>query len=253
MLESYRRVSNPLTIIAIFAGITEVGGTVVLPFLSEHNQAFYLWFLIIFPCILVSLFFITLNFNNKVLYAPSDFEDENNFVDLMSRQFKAMEFKLEKTVAKEVADNVSSIERNLSNNELLIRAKSYFKSELYDEALEEVNSSLELKETGAAYYIKAMIYSRKLKYDQAIELCTKGLEFDNSASVTASLHWSRACYKSLSQYMPQSIIDDLQEAILYNMDLTESLESDDDLEYLRRSPEYNKFIENIDGPNNLER
>jgi len=75
-------IKNPLTVISIFAGLAEVAGTAVLPFVSEANQNTYIWFLIIFPILLVVLFFITLNFNPKVLYAPSDFRDENNYMDL---------------------------------------------------------------------------------------------------------------------------------------------------------------------------
>ena len=73
-------IKNPLTIIAIFAGIAEVSGTIVLPFILTDNQELFIWFLISFPSILILLFFITLNFNSNVLYAPSDFEDETNYI-----------------------------------------------------------------------------------------------------------------------------------------------------------------------------
>ena len=75
-------VKNPLTVISIFAGLAEVAGTVVLPFVAEVNQLTYIWFLMLFPVLLVLLFFATLNFNPRVLYAPSDFEDEKNYMDL---------------------------------------------------------------------------------------------------------------------------------------------------------------------------
>lgn len=75
-------VRNPLTVIGIFAGLAEVAGTVVLPFVAEANQITYIWFLMIFPILLVFLFFLTLNFNPKVLYAPSDFRDESNYMEI---------------------------------------------------------------------------------------------------------------------------------------------------------------------------
>ena len=87
MIEKIGPVKNPLTIIAIFAGIAEVSGTVVLPFLSEGNQSVFIWFLMFFPAILVGLFFLTLNFNHKVLYAPSDYSDEANFMKF-TKQFE---------------------------------------------------------------------------------------------------------------------------------------------------------------------
>lgn len=85
MLESIKKVSNPLTIIAIFAGLAEVSGTVILPFLKDDTQKLYVWFLMIFPTLLILLFFITLNCNYKVLYAPSDFKDEENFLKLFGK------------------------------------------------------------------------------------------------------------------------------------------------------------------------
>ncbi len=75
-------VKNPLSVIAIFAGIAEISGTMVLPHISPENQETFIWFLMTFPFSLVVLFFITLNWNYKVLYAPSDFKDEEHFVRL---------------------------------------------------------------------------------------------------------------------------------------------------------------------------
>lgn len=85
MIEKIKKISNPLTIIAIFAGLAEVSGTLVLPFLNGESQELYIWFLMVFPTVLVVLFFLTLNFNHKVLYAPSDFQDEENFLKLFSK------------------------------------------------------------------------------------------------------------------------------------------------------------------------
>jgi hypothetical protein len=82
MIETIKMISNPLTVIAIFAGLAEVSGTAVLPFIGEANQVTYVWFLIIFPAYLVGLFFLTLNFNPRVLYAPSDFRDEENYMKI---------------------------------------------------------------------------------------------------------------------------------------------------------------------------
>jgi hypothetical protein len=80
MTEKIGLIKNPLTIIAIFAGIAEVSGTIVLPFVKEVNQLVFICFLIGFPTLLVCLFFHTLINNNKVLYAPSDYKDEGNYI-----------------------------------------------------------------------------------------------------------------------------------------------------------------------------
>lgn len=44
MLERIGHVKNPLTIIALFAGLAEVSGTIVLPFLNNDVQSLYVWF-----------------------------------------------------------------------------------------------------------------------------------------------------------------------------------------------------------------
>jgi hypothetical protein len=80
VIEKAGHIKNPLTVIAIFAGIAEISGTIVLPFIANENQAVYIWFLMIFPLFLVGIFFGTLNFNHKVLYAPSDYSNEDNFI-----------------------------------------------------------------------------------------------------------------------------------------------------------------------------
>lgn len=82
MTEKIGTIKNPLTIIAIFAGIAEVSGTLVLPFIADENQLLFIYFLIIFPSVLIVVFFLTLNFNNKALYAPSDFKNEENYIKI---------------------------------------------------------------------------------------------------------------------------------------------------------------------------
>jgi hypothetical protein len=81
MNEKVKAVNNPLTIIAIFAGLAEVAGTAAIAAVDKSLQATFIWFVMGFPILLVLLFFATLNFNPKVLYAPSDFKNEENFMN----------------------------------------------------------------------------------------------------------------------------------------------------------------------------
>lgn len=126
MTENIGTIKNPLTIIAIFAGIAEVSGTVVLPFVYAENQLVFIYFLITFPSVLIVVFFITLNFNNKALYAPSDFNDEENYIKI----FKYDESKQEKVevsvsqdeMLKIVNDNLLEFTKN--NDLKLLRFKN---------------------------------------------------------------------------------------------------------------------------------
>lgn len=103
MIEKIGPIKNPLTIIAIFAAIAEISGTIVLPFIAPANQAIYVWFLIIFPILLIILFFLTLNFNHKVLYAPSDYQNEDNFLRSLPRATLAEKaLKIEEEIAEDI-------------------------------------------------------------------------------------------------------------------------------------------------------
>lgn len=74
------KISNPMTVIATFALISETSAAVSLPFLENDERKIYIWFLISFPFYLLFLFFLTLNFNYRSLYAPSDFAQDDNFL-----------------------------------------------------------------------------------------------------------------------------------------------------------------------------
>lgn len=83
MIEKIGHVKNPLTVIAIFAGLAEISGTVVLPFLLDKNiQTTYVWFLMLFPAFLVAVFFLVLYKKHHVLYAPADYKDDETFAKL---------------------------------------------------------------------------------------------------------------------------------------------------------------------------
>ena len=49
MIEKIGTVRNPLTVIAIFASIVEIFGTIVLPHIADANQLIFVWFLVLFP------------------------------------------------------------------------------------------------------------------------------------------------------------------------------------------------------------
>ena len=101
MVEKIGHVKNPLTVIAIFAAIAEISGTTVLPFIASEHQGTYIWFLMLFPFLLVISFFLTLNFNHRVLYAPSDYKDEKHFFG------KASEDEIKEKVEHEASLEIS--------------------------------------------------------------------------------------------------------------------------------------------------
>jgi len=79
-----KSVSNPLTIIALFAALAEIAGTVAIKLVAPEMQPTFIWFVMLFPTLIVVFFFVTLNFNAKVLYAPGDFRDEQNYLAVVN-------------------------------------------------------------------------------------------------------------------------------------------------------------------------
>lgn len=82
MIETIRKISNPLTIIAIFAGLAEIAGTIAIKLVEPQYQETFIWFVMLFPTLLVILFFITLFKKPQALYAPADFRADESYLSL---------------------------------------------------------------------------------------------------------------------------------------------------------------------------
>lgn len=82
MPDKLNLVKNPLTIIGLFAGLAQACSTAVMPLLASDVQRIYVWFLMGFPIFLVICFFVTLNFNPNVLYAPSDYREDESYIKM---------------------------------------------------------------------------------------------------------------------------------------------------------------------------
>jgi hypothetical protein len=106
MTGKIKRINNPLTIIAIFAALAEVNATIAIGLIDKELHYIFIWFVILFPTILVILFFVTLNFNTKVMYSPSDYNDDKSFMDSLfggyygdkkenKEEFDAVKFSIE--------------------------------------------------------------------------------------------------------------------------------------------------------------
>lgn len=84
------KVSNPLTIIAIFAGLAEALATVALLGLPKELQEIFLYFVMAFPSLIVILFFIVLYFKNHVLYAPGDYQNPEHYLKVNNVDIKQL-------------------------------------------------------------------------------------------------------------------------------------------------------------------
>lgn len=124
-------IKNPLTVIAVFASLTEIVCGTVTPFISDsYNQKLFLIFVVGFPILLVISFFLTLNLNHKVLYSPSDFNDSNERIaDLFYGSQRELEkIKVSnKVIRKENSLNIISIEELPAESQpYILYAKKFF-------------------------------------------------------------------------------------------------------------------------------
>jgi len=60
MAASSRTVGSPLTLMAIFAGLSKSVGAAVLPLVDPATQARLVWFVMLFPTALMLMFFATM-------------------------------------------------------------------------------------------------------------------------------------------------------------------------------------------------
>lgn len=115
---------NPLGIIAIFASLAEVFGTVVLKFLPNNIQLIFVWFVIGFPILIVMLFFYMLYKRPENFYSPDYYKSDNNFL----RAVKAKLSDLGNEVVKD-----STVPQN-------IREKVQQKIDLTEEQISELET-----------------------------------------------------------------------------------------------------------------
>ena len=108
MLEKMKAVSNPLTIIALFAALAEVAGTISLKFLDPSLQKIFIWFVMGFPTLIVVLFFIVLLKKREALYGPGDFKEDKSFNELLNNARQALELETIQKMLTEFKDEVKN-------------------------------------------------------------------------------------------------------------------------------------------------
>ncbi|AXR06082.1 FaeA/PapI family transcriptional regulator [Salinimonas sediminis] len=114
------KVSNPLTIIAIFSGVAETLATVALVQLPLEIQEVFVYFVMAFPAGIVLLFFFVLYFKNNVLYAPSDYDDQshyleaNNLKEKVTDQLEAVFNEINRQGARLTEEEVNKAKRTIS-------------------------------------------------------------------------------------------------------------------------------------------
>lgn len=97
---SFAKVQNPLTMVSIFAAISEVAMAYVITKLSDNLQQIFIWFVMAFPSVLVIIFFFILYKKPAVFFSPGDYQKEELYVssigigkidNISEQRFKSLE------------------------------------------------------------------------------------------------------------------------------------------------------------------
>lgn len=202
MLERFGTIRNPLTIIAIFAGIAEISGTAILPFVSPDNQASYIEFLKYFPPFLVLLFFTTLNFNHRVLYAPSDYKDENNF---FKRVALANREEINRKIEDEILEEVEN--QSIAQTDSEVMQQHNVEKNSFEAVEDKANAYTESKVLPA----KQIVENKSTQEVRARYLKAEKLLFEKASieypSILKSVHVAEST-GSRSVYFDGFIMDD---------------------------------------------
>lgn len=78
---SKEQIKNPLVLIAVFASLSEIAMTVTLLRLPESIQLVFVWFVMVFPIILVGGFFFVLYRKPAALFSPADYEQDEMYLN----------------------------------------------------------------------------------------------------------------------------------------------------------------------------
>lgn len=162
MVDKVNKVSNPLTIVAIFAGLAEVAGTVALGLLDSNTQQIFIYFVMGFPVLLVSLFFLVLYHKHSVLYSPSDFANQEHFLRVARGKF---EFDND---INEITSQISQFKEEIYKEISSLSKDSEAKADL-EKKIENVFSELSSKIEDAKLSAAGITQSALSSYNHVME------------------------------------------------------------------------------------
>jgi len=180
---------NPLGIISLFVFFIEAIATVSLRIAVDTDYAGHIiWFIILFPTLIVFLFFGTLWIKRESLYAPMDYSDPQTFQKLL----RPMEQKVDQIAAKQEAAEIDTITAELKDvfitlgklinlgdiRSAIELGRAYLKKGNYPESTEIFSHLREnVENTNESYYriLANLAYSLigQDKYEEAISYLTK--------------------------------------------------------------------------------
>jgi len=90
--QNYPWIKNPMTIIALFVGLTEIGFGIAFSKIPTNLQIYFVLILFLFPTLCAIGFFVVLYFRPHHFYGPGDFRDDESYLAINKRIDKIKSF-----------------------------------------------------------------------------------------------------------------------------------------------------------------
>lgn len=122
---------NPLGIIALFIVLIYGFASLTVGFsdkLTAGERTPLIWFLVLFPVAVLSVFAWLVSCHHKKLYAPSDFKDEEHFLEQKNPDLLKLEF----AQPQEPAEQHSIVTTNSGKNVNTIEGRTEERQKLYE-------------------------------------------------------------------------------------------------------------------------
>jgi hypothetical protein len=162
------KAKTPLSIIAIFAILAEIAMTYALGQVDKSLQPQFLWFVMGFPVLLLLLFFYTLYTKPAVLFAPSDYEKDTNYLASINQKKEIDD------ISKQVSELTESITTLMNYSEKIVENVAPGESSKIiteeKQRLEEAQNLSQLERIGLFHFI---VDELNVPQDTVVEMIAK--------------------------------------------------------------------------------
>lgn len=116
-----KKFNNPIGVIGAFLVLTEaIASTVIVNSkLNDIQNTILVIFIVLFPCLVLGIFYLLVTKHHEKLYSPSDYKDERNFVNTYNSNTQkediTMFTDIETNICNDLDENIIKIKEALSD------------------------------------------------------------------------------------------------------------------------------------------
>jgi tetratricopeptide (TPR) repeat protein len=207
---------SPIGIIALFVVFLYASFTAVLTvgnsIPNEIKIAIGI-FMIVFPVLILLVFYLLVTKHPEKLYSPTDFRDEQHFVNLIKGEIHD---EISDDVQTAINERISQLETQLIKETLYLKILTAKSQGFNRKALKHTEELLSLEgHTSEMLRFKAYFLGNIKNYSEALETIDKAIELNDFEDDfdRAKARYNRACYRAMLNKPEEEIIGDIEAAI----------------------------------------